>query len=348
MSLRNEAKSVFQRLKTEDEAKVRIALFGQPGAGKSSLINAITGQPLAPEGVTTDTTKEAVHYEWHSLYLVDLPGYGTKGFPRESYFTKFDVLSFDVFICCFDGKLRDTDVDFFLELKRRGKPCVFVRNKVDALFQRGVTVQELKKKLSEEVAGTIGKDATLLFTSCKTGTGIAGLQDALASCLGEVERERFFRFAKAYTTSFLEKKKKSCEGYIAIAAGASAANGLNPIPGLDISIDAGILVGLFVKIKAAYGISDENLGVKDFLPQVLAPIANRLLSFASKDGLMFVLKKFAGRIATKALVKWVPFVGQLVAASAGFAITMAAGKDYLKDCHQIAEYILDHEMKNGG
>jgi GTP-binding protein EngB required for normal cell division/uncharacterized protein (DUF697 family) len=347
MSLRKEAKAVFERLKSEDEAKVRIALFGQPGAGKSSLINAITGQQLAPEGVNTDTTKDAIHYEWHSLFLVDLPGYGTKGFPRESYFSKFDILSFDAFICCFDGKLRDTDVDFFLELKKKGKPCIFVRNKVDALFQRGVTIAELKKRISEEVVNTVGDKSAFLFTSCRTGTGISELQDALAACLGEVERERFFRFAKAYSTTFLESKKKACEGYIALAAGASAANGLNPIPGLDISIDAGILLGLFAKIKSAYDIKDESLGVKDFLPQALAPIANRIISFATKDGLVILLKKFAGRVVAKSLLKWVPFVGQIIAASAGFAITMAAGKDYLKDCHQIAEFILNQEIDKG-
>jgi small GTP-binding protein len=346
MTLRNEAKTVFARLKTEDESKVRIALFGQPGAGKSSLINAITGQQLAPEGVNTDTTTEAISYEWHSLLLVDLPGYGTKGFPRETYFSKFDILSFDAFICCFDGKLRDADVDFFTELKRRGKPCIFVRNKVDALFQRGSTIDELKKRITEEVQRTLGEKTPFIFTSCRTGTGISTLQDAVASGLGEVARERFFRFAKAYSTTFLESKRKSCEGYIALAAGTSAANGLNPTPGLDVSVDAGILIGLFAKIKAAYGIKDESLGAKDFLPQALAPIANRIISFASKDGLMILLKKYAGRVVAKSLVKWVPFVGQLIAASAGFAITMAAGKDYLKDCHAIAEYILNEEMKN--
>ena len=313
MSLRTEAKAAFERLAKEDQAKVRLAFFGQPGSGKSSLVNAITGQDLAPEGVQTDTTKKAVHYEWNSLFLVDLPGYGTKGFPRETYFSKFDILSFDVFICCFDGKLRDTDVDFFLELKRHGKPCLFVRNKVDTLFQRGSTSAKLKKHIREEIAATLGKDTPLLFTSCKTGTGIPELQDSIAAGLGEVERERFFRFAKAYTKDFLEHKRKACENYVALAAAASALNGLNPIPGLDISVDAGILAALFIKIRSAYGLRDEVLGAKDFLPQALAPIANRLISFASKEGVLLLFKKIAGRVAMKSLAKWIPFHSRPIA-----------------------------------
>lgn len=60
---------------------------------------------------------------------------------------------------------------------------------------------------------------------------------------------------------------------------------------------------------------------------------------------MILLKKYAGRVAVKSFSKWIPFVGQLIAASIGFAITMAAGNDYLNDCHQIAEHILEEELR---
>jgi GTP-binding protein EngB required for normal cell division/uncharacterized protein (DUF697 family) len=348
MQLSNEVRDVFQRLKEEEQGQVRIALFGQPGAGKSSLINAITGQRLARVGVTTDTTKSAVNYEWQSLYLVDLPGYGTKEFPRKTYFERFDLLSYDVFICCYDGKHRADDVDFFRLLQEHGKPCLFVRNKVDALFQEGHTTKELQQSLRDELADAIHEDIVLIFTSCRKGheVGIDELQDAIAARLGEVERQRFFRSAKAYSATFLKAKKKACERYVVLAAGASAANALNPIPGCDISVDVGILLGLFSKIKSVYGIDGYDLEAKTVLPKALAPIANRIIAFASKEGLMILLKKFAGRIVAKSLLKWVPFVGQMIAASAGFGITLAVGKDYLNDCHCIAEYILDQEMNN--
>ena len=350
MTLKDEAKSIFERLSHEDGARVKIALFGKSGVGKSSIINKIIGHNVAKPGIRTDTTTEVAHYEWQGLHIVDMPGYGTKGFPKESYFEKLDILSFDAFICIYDGRFYEVDVDFFKKLKERNKPCIYVRNKCDSIFQEGHTIIDLKQEITDELKSLMGQESVVIFTSCRTSppTGISILQDAIAASLGEVQRERYFRYAKAYSASFLESKKASCEKYIALASGASAANGLNPIPGLDISIDAGILLGLFAKIKSAYGIRDESLGMKDFLPKALAPIANRIISFASKDGLMILLKKFAGRVVAKSLLKWVPFVGQIIAASAGFAITMTAGKDYLKDCHEIAEYILNQEMKNGG
>src|SRR4051812_13544174 len=79
-------------------AEVRVAFFGQPGSGKSSLINAITGQKLAQVGVETDVTRTMKRYEWNGLVLCDLPGYGTTRFPAETFMNDFDVLSFDIIL----------------------------------------------------------------------------------------------------------------------------------------------------------------------------------------------------------------------------------------------------------
>ncbi|MDE2420202.1 MAG: dynamin family protein [Gammaproteobacteria bacterium] len=46
-----------------DSTKVRIAIAGESGRGKSSLINAIAGEAIAPVGVT-ETTQERKEYSW--------------------------------------------------------------------------------------------------------------------------------------------------------------------------------------------------------------------------------------------------------------------------------------------
>lgn len=68
----------------EKEQKVRICLFGQPGAGKSSLINELIGEKKAKVGTGTDTTKEAQVIESGSVVYVDLPGYDTARFPKKA------------------------------------------------------------------------------------------------------------------------------------------------------------------------------------------------------------------------------------------------------------------------
>ena len=81
MSLLDEAQRIRKLMEEEDRQTISIALFGQPGSGKSSLINRLIGQKLAPEGVRNDVTTERKEYEWNGLTLVDLPGYDTAKLP---------------------------------------------------------------------------------------------------------------------------------------------------------------------------------------------------------------------------------------------------------------------------
>ena len=84
-----------------DNKKVKIAFFGQPGAGKSSLINELVGKKVAATGNGTDTTQIAQIIEYNEVVFVDLPGYGTCEFPANQYFTQFNPLQYDLFICVF-------------------------------------------------------------------------------------------------------------------------------------------------------------------------------------------------------------------------------------------------------
>ena len=68
-----------------ESVQVKIALLGQPGAGKSSLINALIGKKLFEVGVDTDTTIEAQEAKFESLVITDLPGYGTARFPVDAW-----------------------------------------------------------------------------------------------------------------------------------------------------------------------------------------------------------------------------------------------------------------------
>ena len=63
MSIHDEAEKIRRKLDEENSTTVSVALFGQPGAGKSSLINKIVGKKVAEVGVETDKTVEAASYE---------------------------------------------------------------------------------------------------------------------------------------------------------------------------------------------------------------------------------------------------------------------------------------------
>lgn len=344
MSILDEAKRIHDLVQAEEEIVVTVALFGQPGSGKSSLINRISGQRLAKEGAKTDATTEAKKYDWNGLHLVDLPGYGTSMFPQETYWKQFGIEEFDVFLCVFSGKFRDEDTRFFSQLKEHGKQCLFVRNKCDDLWEDGKTVVELEAEIAQDLEKQIRSRERVVFTSCRTGEGIAGLSKAIASVLSGAKQERFFRGAKAYSLDFLEEKRRVCERFVALAAAASAVNAVNPIPGLDVAVDISVLMGLFKKIRLTYGLTDERLSAKGQAAPALAQLASNVVKYCAEDGIVLLLKSFAGRETLKEISKWIPLVGTVIAASAGYGITHTAGRACLADCHALAEGILEREL----
>ena len=121
--MNTEIEALKIRIAKLDKDKVTIVFFGQPGGGKSSIINAICGDKVVDVGVGTDTTKNAIVVEHGDVVFVDLPGYGTSKFPQEDFFEEFDPLQYDMFVCVFDGKLHKADTEFFRKLQRLKKPC---------------------------------------------------------------------------------------------------------------------------------------------------------------------------------------------------------------------------------
>lgn len=130
--------SVFSS-KTDEwkRRKVEIGFLGKPGAGKSSLINALRGLAAddvgaAPIGVMEGTISPScyAHPRYKNLELWDLPGIGTTKFNREYYLKSINLFVFECFIfvsCC-----RFTSDELWLAnfIREKGKTVYFVRTKI--------------------------------------------------------------------------------------------------------------------------------------------------------------------------------------------------------------------------
>ena len=330
----------------KSEVTVSIALFGQPGSGKSSLVNRLTGQKLAEVGVHTDKTTDAAAYDWNGVHVVDLPGYDTKQFPKEDYFNRFQIGDFDLFLCVFSEKLHQADTQFFQELHRSGKICLFIRNKSDNIWEEGKKTKDLHKAIEQDVQKHLGAKVPVYFTSCKKKHGIKELIGGMTKNLDDAKRIAWIKAAKAYSEQFLQEKKKICKKQVWFAAGAAAANGPNPIPGANVGVDVSILFALFASIRRTYELTDEEmLKVQEMAIPAMAHVAKNVIEYGTKAGLMLLLQKFAKREIIKRLGAYVPIVGQAIAAGMGFAITRKAGLAYLNDCHTLALQILEHEAE---
>ncbi len=161
--------------------RVRIAFFGLRNAGKSSLVNAFTGQELAivsdVPGTTTDPVYKAMELApLGPVQIIDTPGIddvGALGQLRVKR-TRQVLTKTDLAILVTDAtrSLNETEQELLSLILRKGIPYILVRNKADLL---------------ENLPG--GED-NVLYTSAMTGFHIHELKEAAARAATGAEEER--------------------------------------------------------------------------------------------------------------------------------------------------------------
>lgn len=148
--------------------RLHIALFGRRNSGKSSLINAITGQEIALvseiAGTTTDPVYKAM--ELHPIgpvMFIDTAGFddvGTLGELRIEK-TRKAIEKTDVAIVFFSGTELSLEKEWTDELKKRKIPVIPVINKADIL--------ENTNDIKKQVEDTLGLMPIVISAKEKTG-----------------------------------------------------------------------------------------------------------------------------------------------------------------------------------
>ncbi|WP_119157787.1 GTPase domain-containing protein [Caldimonas tepidiphila] len=158
----------------------RVAVLGQPGAGKSSLLRRMSRNEVTPPpivGVHTDATSWAdspgasLLCRWHDFVFADVPGYDTASHPADVMLESFPFDGFDAFVLVLRGKLHGADERMHARLACQGRPVVVVRSFAESLDgpEREAVRRDLQQRL---VPGT-----PLVFASNRSGEG---LQEVLA------------------------------------------------------------------------------------------------------------------------------------------------------------------------
>lgn len=156
----------------------RIAVVGQPGAGKSSLIKKISNNQVIPSpviGIQTDATDWSkspnvpLISRWKNIILVDVPGYDSSTHPIKEISNRFPYLSFDLFILVIHGKIHSSDEVFHSNLRRFGRKCVVVRS-----FAEDLNSSEING-ITSDLERRFKNYESIIFISNRTGLGIENL-----------------------------------------------------------------------------------------------------------------------------------------------------------------------------
>ena len=126
----------------------------------------------------------------------------------------------------------------------------------------------------------------------------------------------------------------------ALLAGAASAV---PIPGLDWAVDAAMLSKLIPEINKEFGLTPQQLDSlnpkkREQVQKAVTMVGSVLIGkLISRDLVIAAATKIGMRLTTKQLAKYVPFAGQIVAATVGYAAIRYLGEEHMKDCILVAQ-----------
>ena len=136
----------------------------------------------------------------------------------------------------------------------------------------------------------------------------------------------------------VKRSRKLLNKRALIAAAASAV----PVPGLDWAVDAAMLSKLIPEINKEFGLTPQQLDQldpkkRDQVQKAVSMVGSVLIGkFISRDLVIKAATKIGMRLTTKQLAKYVPFAGQIVAATVGYAAIRYLGEQHMKDCIRVA------------
>lgn len=175
---------------TPSANRLHITLFGRRNSGKSSLVNALTGQDTAivsdTPGTTTDLVSKAM--EIHDIgpcLFIDTPGFDDEGALGEMRIArtlkaieKTDIAlllcedNFSSHSCshsCENGMSKPSEDEILKLLKEKNIPIILILNKIDIRKDIGILAADIERKYSQRP----------LPVSAKEGTGIEEIRQAI-------------------------------------------------------------------------------------------------------------------------------------------------------------------------
>lgn len=168
-----------EREEEEDDDTTSVAIIGKPNVGKSSLINAISGEERAIvsniAGTTRDATDTFIENSHGKFVFIDTAGLRRKSRVDDAI-EKYSVIRArmaveraQVCVIMIDAVEGFTEQDSKVAgiAHDLGKACIIAVNKWDAVEKDGTTMDKYRKKLMNDFS--FMSYAPIIFISAKTG-----------------------------------------------------------------------------------------------------------------------------------------------------------------------------------
>lgn len=319
--------------------RFNLAIIGNTGVGKSSLVNAVFGSQRADVGLGLPVTRGVRYYADDSFGMWDFEGFeiGSEKSPAETLHSHLQTIAqcpadqqiSVVWYCVLHNsdRLTPPDIEMIRELDRAGLPVVLVLTKVEwtkhpisGKYRAPEGTERFREWLENPYSGAESIDlpvrhVALTSAVSRDGKGTGhGLGDLVAKTLELVpaDTQDSFRIAQRLNLPWKRELSRKVMLASSTAAGAAAAT---PIPAADAATLAPIQMTMMGRIAFIYDLELKTMAS----PSVLGQLASQL----------------SGQALARSFIKIIPVAGIVLNASVASAITAAAGEGWMRLCEKV-------------
>ncbi len=332
------------------QPSLKVVVFGTGSAGKTSLVNALLGQPIGTVGVNLGTTTTSALYRWplpgipEPVEIVDAPGIleiGAAGIARELE-ARDRAKAADLIIVVTDGDLRQSEYEPLMELIQLGKRSILVLNKADQYTES--EQQMIQARLRDRVQSVIAFEDVLIAAahpapiesggqSIQPTPQVAAIRDrvqailytegpALALDNALLQSQQLGEEARRIIAKQLEQRAEQViDRFQWIVTGVVFAN---PIPAVDLLAIAAINAQMVVEIGAIYSC---KMSLKQGR-ELAYSLAKTLASVGLVEGAIQLSTSLLSTLAEVSIVGFL-VTAPIQAISAGY-LTHIAGRSFIE------------------
>lgn len=210
--------AIQSALEDPTQIQLHVAVIGEAGSGKSSLVNALrgvgAGEPgAAPTGVT-ETTRKAMAYLFPmvpNLYLWDMPGVGV----TEEDVSHLDLSRYDFFLLVASERYKHVHSCLARAIASAGKDVFFVRSKIDVdVENQPESKNDLQEQVRKSYTEALKKDGVntpqvfLVSSLMPTAYDLPLLQETLKNSAPELKKKSLQRTIPTVLPRLVRRKAK--------------------------------------------------------------------------------------------------------------------------------------------